>query len=136
MATINIKQNSINFTVDNTNTPVSYTPVAGATFSPSDLGTNFDLNTLKQSETEGWLNDLRVLHGLFIDWDGGKITLNGTTYTITNTGQLLAAIQNAGKVSTSLSTSSNMAISAATVYQKIQELESKLAEYESTYIGN
>ena len=97
MATINIKQNSINFTVDNTNTPVSYTPVAGATFSPSDLGTNFDLNMLKSAETEGWLNDLRVLHSLFIDWDNGQITLNGTQYTISNTGQLLAAIQNANK---------------------------------------
>ena len=97
MATVNIKQNNINFTVDDVNTPKSWNPMAGSTFAPADLGTDFNINMLKTAEDEGWLNDLRILHGLFIDWDGAQITLNGRTYTIHNTGELFSAIKNANK---------------------------------------
>ena len=130
MATVNIKQNNIDFTVDNANTTKSWIPSPGSTFAPADLGTDFNSYILTTAEAEGWLNDLRILHGLFIDWDGAQITLNGTTYTIHNTGELFSAIQEANEVSNTLN-SSNQAISSNVVFEKIQELENKIAEYES-----
>ena len=130
MSTISIKQNNIDFTLDNINTPKGYTPVPGASFVPSDVITpstgTFNISELKTAETEGWLNDLRVLHSLFIDWDGGTITFNGTTYTIENTGQLLAAIQNAGNVATTLS-DSNLPIRSSVVKQEFSDLEAAIA---------
>ena len=135
MATVNIKQNNIDFTVDNANTSKSWIPSPGSTFAPADLGTDFNINMLKTVETEGWLNDLRILHGLFIDWDGAQITLNGTTYTINNTGELFSAIENANKTY-SLGDYQGKLKSRAfyTKYNKLLSRINKLIDDKTSYI--
>ena len=127
MAIVNIKQNNIDFTVDNANTSKSWIPSPGSTFAPADLGNDFNIGILKTAEDEGWLDDLRILHGLFIDWNSGKITLNGTTYTINNTGELFSAIQEAGQVSPILN-DSNLPIRTSVVTEEFSYLGEAIGE--------
>jgi len=92
-------------------------------------------NVVKINTTSQNLAEKLPTPALFLNWSGAQLTFNGNTYTINTTPELLEALLAAGQTATTL-TNSNLPIRASVVYNKIQELEEKIAQYEQSYIGN